>query len=264
MQQSHCKNYKGIFTPSYFEDKQFLISGASSGIGAYIALYLNALGAKILALGRDMIKLEKKQQEATHKDRFIPITKDIAQVEGLDKWALNLAREYGSFSGAVLSAGTQQTAPITSVLSVENARDVFATNYFGNLALLKGLLDKRAKSEQGASFVWISSNASIKAQKGLTSYAASKSAINTAIKSIALEIAPTYRINAVSPGFVHTEMIDSWSSIYDKHYIESIDKAYPLGIGKVEYIAPLVGFLLSAESSWITGQNIVIDGGGSL
>ncbi len=150
------------------------------------------------------------------------------------------------------------------MLSVENALEIFNINYFGNLQLIKGLLDRRAKSNIGASFIWISSNASIKAQKGLCNYSASKAGVNASVRSLALEIAPKYRINAISPGFTMTEMIENWSSIYDKDYIESMDKSYPLGIGKPSQITPLVCFLLSEDSTWITGQNIIIDGGGSL
>lgn len=253
-----------MFQKDCFSNKRFLITGASSGLGAAIALELNALGAEVIALARDSKKLESKREKALYKEWFIPISKDISEYVSLDKWALNLAKEYGSFDGAVLSAGLQQIAPISSVLSVENATAIFNVNYFGNLQILKGLLDKRAKSVDKASFVWISSNASVKAQKGLSNYSATKAGVNATVKSIALEIAPKYRINAISPGFVKTEMIESWSKIYDKEYIEAMDKAYPLGIGKVEYITPLVCFLLSESSSWITGQNIIIDGGGSL
>lgn len=253
-----------LFQNNYFKNKRFLITGASSGIGAAIALELNTLGAEVIALGKDINKLVSKKNLALHKERFIPISKDISEISGLDKWALNLAKEYGGFDGAVLSAGAQQTAPISSVLSVESARIIFDVNYFGNLQILKGLLDKRAKSTQGASFVWISSNASVKAQKGLANYSATKAGVNAAIKSIALEIAPKYRINAISPGFVKTEMIEAWSMVYDNAYIESIDKSYPLGVGEVRDITPFACFLLSESSRWITGQNIIIDGGGSL
>ncbi|WP_245945609.1 SDR family NAD(P)-dependent oxidoreductase [Helicobacter didelphidarum] len=253
-----------IFQADCFEGKRFLITGGSSGMGAHIALSLNALGAEVFALGRDTQKLESKKEQAHNQDNFITITQDMSQFKGLDKTILNLAKEYGSFDGAVLSAGIQQTAPIQSVLSVESATALFDINYFGNLQVLKGLLDKRAKSNEGASFVWISSNASVKAYKGIANYSASKAAINAAVKSIALEIAPKFRLNAISPGFVLTEMIESWKSVYNAQYIDDMDKQYPLGIGSVEKVSPLVCFLLSGDSAWITGQNIVIDGGGSL
>lgn len=254
-----------IFKHNCFEGKQFIITGASSGMGAHISKTLISLGAKVIGIGRSLQKLEKIQFSCTKPQMFVSIPKDISQNDGLDKWVLELTKEYGSFDGAVLSAGIQQTAPISSVLSVESAKHLFETNYFGNLQIIKGLIDRRAKSSVGASFVVISSNSSIKAQKGLSNYSATKGAVNTAIKSIALEIAPlSFRINAISPGFVMTEMIEEWSKIYDEEYIQNIKKEYPLGIGNVEQITPLVCFLLGKDSEWITGQNIVIDGGASL
>ena len=253
-----------LFKENCFDGKCFLITGASSGIGASIALTLNNLGAKVIAIGRDNDKLSLQKDLSKNRDNFITLSKDISDIDALDKWSLNITKEYGSIDGAVLSAGIQQIAPIKSVLSVENATKLFNINYFGNLQILKGLLDKRAKSKDGSSFIWISSNASIKAQKGLANYSASKSSINTAIKSIALEIAPKYRINAISPGFVLTPMIEEWSKVYDEEYIKKINGEYPLGIGSVEKITPILCFLLSEDSSWITGQNIIVDGGGSL
>lgn len=253
------------FKDSYFQGKRFLITGASSGIGSDIALTLNKMGAEIFAIARDDQKLSYKQSIAKFPNSFHIFSKDISNIEGLDKWTLELAKTYGSFDGAVLSAGFQQTAPISSVLSVESAIALFKTNYFGNLQIIKGLIDKRAKTSKNASFVVISSNSSVKAQKGLTNYSATKGALNTAIRSIALEIAPlSYRINAVSPGFVMTEMIQEWSKVYDEQYIQQISQEYPLGIGIPKQITPLICFLLSLDSSWITGQNIIIDGGASL
>lgn len=253
-----------FFKSDCFDGFSFLVSGASSGMGAHIALGLNALGAKVIALGRDSEKLEKKASEASDKTRFITVSKDISDFDGLDKWVLDIAKEHGPLHGAVLSAGFQQTAPISSVLSVERAKPLFGCNYFGNLQLVKGLIDRRAKTKEGASFVWISSNASIKANKGLSNYSASKAAVNAAVKSIALEIAPKFRINAISPGFVKTEMIEKWSQVYDEEYIKAMAASYPLGLGQPLDITPLVCFLLSPMSGWITGQNLVIDGGGSL
>lgn len=265
MQNIESKKQKNsIFTTTCFNNKRFLVSGASSGIGSDIALRLNELGAEVIAVSKDIKKLEAKKEKARNKSSFIPMSIDISEINGLDKRFLDIAKKYGSFDGAVLSAGIQQIAPITSVLSVESAIKLFNINYFGNLQILKGLIDKRAKSNNGASFVWISSNASIKAQKGLANYSASKAAINSAIKSIALEVAPKYRINAISPGFVRTEMIEKWSKVYDEEYINNLENLYPLDIGDVSYITPLVCFLLSSDSSWITGQNVVIDGGASL
>lgn len=83
---------------------------------------------------------------------------------------------------------------------------LFNINYFRNLQIIKILIDKRAKSANVASFIWIASNASVKAQKGLVNYSASKASVVACIKTLALEIAPRYRINVISPRFVLTEM----------------------------------------------------------
>lgn len=80
---------------------------------------------------------------------------------------------------------------------------LFNINYFRNLQIIKILIDKRANV---ASFIWIASNASVKAQKGLVNYSASKASVVACIKTLALEIAPRYRINVISPRFVLTEM----------------------------------------------------------
>lgn len=254
-----------MFANNYFGGKKFLVTGASSGIGGHISQSLVSLGAKVFGIGRSLEKLNNIQKSCKYQDMFVPLCKDISQNDSLDRWVLELCREHGGFDGAVLSAGIQQTAPISSVLSVESAKHLFEINYFGNLQIIKGLVDKRAKTSKGSCFVVISSNSSIKAQKGLANYSASKGALNTAIRSIALEIAPlTFRVNAISPGFVMTEMVEEWSKIYDQEYIENIKKEYPLGIGNVAQITPLVCFLLGNESNWITGQNIIIDGGASL
>ncbi|AJC86766.1 SDR family NAD(P)-dependent oxidoreductase [Campylobacter sp. RM16704] len=246
-----------IFKENIFHDYIFLVTGASSGIGAHVALTLNKLGAKIIAIGRDENKLLAQKEQAKNSDDFITISKDLSNFENLDKWTLELAKEYGGFNGAVLAAGIVKPLGINSLYYIHNAKEIFNINYFGNLQILKGLIDRRAKCKEDASFVWISSTASKNPGKGLSSYGASKAAIDTTIKSIALEIAPKYRINSILPGFVNTPMIQN--EIFDNSFFT---RSYPLGIGNVENISPLICFLLSSGSSWITGQEFIIDGGG--
>ncbi|WP_250325481.1 SDR family NAD(P)-dependent oxidoreductase [Campylobacter lari] len=245
-----------IFKENLFKNKSFIITGASSGIGAHISLTLNKLGAKIIAIGRDKNKLLSQKKQAENPDDFIILSKDLSNFENLDKWILELAKEYEGFDGAVLAAGIVQPLGINSPYYINSMKQIFNINYFGNLQILKGLINKKSKTRDGASFVWVSSTASKNPGKGLSAYGASKAAVNTAIKSIALEIAPKYRINSILPGFVNTPMIKrEFDEILFRH-------SYPLDIGKVEDISPLVCFLLSNASSWVTGQEFIIDGGG--
>ena len=80
-----------MFKQECFSNKRFLITGASSGLGAAIALELNALGAEIIALARDSKKLEFKREKALHKERFIPVSKDISEYVSLDSGVLNIS-----------------------------------------------------------------------------------------------------------------------------------------------------------------------------
>lgn len=249
---------------THFKDKIYLISGASSGIGAAIAKELNNIGAKIIALGRNKDRLEILKQEAKFSNNIFIEMLDLADSTSLDKKIFEICKRYNKLDGVVLSAGIQQIAPIKSVLSVEKAKALFEINYFSNMQIAKAFCDRRI-SNNSSSIVFISSIAAFKGNAGISLYSASKGAINSSIKSLALELASRrIRVNAIAPGFVLTNMIKEWSEIYDEAYISKIDREYPLGIGRVQDVVGVVAFLLSPLSSWITGQVIVADGGGSI
>ncbi|MCV3458280.1 short-chain dehydrogenase/reductase [Campylobacter lari] len=253
-----------IFKENLFKDKSYVITGASSGIGAHAALMLNELGAKVIAIGRDENKLLTQKKQAKNSDNFITISKDLSNFEYLDKWTLELAKEHGEFNGAVLAAGVVDINPITTANFAGLGVKVFNINYFGNLQILKGLADKRAKSKENSSFIWISSIAFKLPGIGIANYAASKGAIVSAVKSFALEFAPKYRINAICPGFILTPMLDYTNSVIGKNYIDLVKDRYPLGIGTTNDTSNLICFLLSDASKWMTGQSIILDGGVTL
>ncbi|OCX43600.1 short-chain dehydrogenase [Campylobacter ornithocola] len=252
-----------MFKENLFKNKTFLVTGASSGIGADVALMLNELGAKIIAVARDEKKLLEQQKKVKNKDNFLIISKDLSLYQELDKWALKLSKDINGFDGAILSAGISLPLGLNAFDYIGVGIKTFNINYFANMQILKGLVDKRSKIKDEASFVLISSAASKKPGKGMSLYGASKAAIDTSIKSLALEFAPKYRINSILPGYVSTPMVQNNSQRSGRD-LNAIQQFYPLGIGKVENISPLICFLLSKGSSWITGQNFVIDGGGGI
>lgn len=248
----------------YKADDIFLVTGATSGIGKGVVKALIRDGAKVIAIGRNQEKLKKLQEELDTQNLILE-QKDLSCSDGLDKWVLELSKKYGKLRGLVLSAGIQQILPISSMLSIEKSKELFEINYFSNMQLAKGFCDKRANIGKGASIVFLSSIASIRGNSGIVSYAASKGAINAAVKSLAMEVARLgIRVNAILPGFVMTEMIEAWQEVYTKEYIEEMNKKYPLGIGKVEDVIEPILFLLSDKARWITGIEFIVDGGGSL
>lgn len=249
----------------YTKQNLFLVTGATSGIGKGVVHELNKLGASVLAIGRDLDNLNSLKESVELPDNLILEVKDLSKSEGLNKWILELSKKYGRLKGMVLSAGIQQILPISAVLSVEKSKELFEVNYFSNIQLVKGFCDRRSNIGKSSSIVFISSIASIRGNAGIVGYAASKGAINSAVKSLAIEVARLgIRINAILPGLVMTEMIKSWKEVYTEEYLEKINKSYPLGIGKIEDVVQPILFLLSDKAKWITGSEIIVDGGGSI
>jgi len=243
----------------------FVVTGATSGIGKGVVKSLLDEGAVVIAVGRNSHKLEQLHSDVNERGKLFLEIQDLSLCDGLDKWIVRLSKKYGKFHGLVLSAGVQQITPISSPFSVEKSKKLFEVNYFSNVQLAKGFCDRRANIGKGSSVVFLSSIASKTGNAGIVSYASSKGAINAAVKSLAVEYASSgVRINAVLPGFVMTEMIETWKEVYTPEKIDELNNSYPLGIGKVEDVVGPILFLLSNRANWITGCEFVVDGGGSL
>lgn len=109
------------------------------------------------------------------------------------------------------------------------------------------------------SAVYISSNISNRGAAAFSAYGSSKAALDGLMRNLAVELAPNVRINSVLPGGVITEMTKE--IFVDEAKKAEFEKNYPLGIGTPNDIAPVVEFLLSDHSKWMTGQQILVDGG---
>lgn len=249
----------------YSSNDIFIVTGASSGIGKGVALELNKLGASVIIIARNREKLEEVKKEAKFSANIVVEAKDLSNSNELNKWVLELSKRYGRLKGLVLSAGIQQTIPLASPLSVEESKKMFELNYFSAMQMAKGFCDRRVCVKESSSIVFVSSIASFRGKAGISGYSATKGALNSAMRSLAMEVArQKIRVNSILPGFVMTEMIEEWKEKYSEEYINGIDKEYPLGIGYVDDVVAPILFLLSNESKWITGTELVVDGGGSI
>jgi NAD(P)-dependent dehydrogenase (short-subunit alcohol dehydrogenase family) len=113
-----------------------------------------------------------------------------------------------------------------------------------------------------ASLVLMSSAVGTVGQAGVSLYSATKGAINTLTKSLALEMArDDIRVNCVAPGVVNTPMTETIRSTVGESGFTEIVKAHPLGLGSAENVAAAVLFLLSEASGWVTGTSLAVDGG---
>lgn len=242
-----------------FEGKRLIVTGASSGIGYKISSDLASSGATILALGRNSEKLEslKKISPNNIEIELLDVT-DFTQL----RVVVNKFVEKGRIDGCVHSAGINKFTPLRA-FNWTVFDKIMKVNVHTGIELVR-LISSKKNSNEGCSIVMIASVAALKGEVGFTAYSASKGALISAVKCMALELASSkIRINAISPGVVQTELTDTMANFYPNGMDAVINK-HPLGIGSVEDISNLAMFLLSDKSKWVTGSNYVIDGGYSI
>ncbi len=242
-----------------FDEKRFVVTGATSGIGKKITLDLAEHGAQVLAIGR------RKERLDALKDNF-PGNIFTAGIDVNDfstlKIELEKFGEKGKIDGSVHAAGINKFTPLRA-FNWKDAENIIKTSLYAGIELTR-ILSSQKLSAIKSSHVIIASVAGIKGEVGFTAYSAAKSAVIGAARSMAVELAiKDIRVNTITPGWLPTEMTDAIEARYPGR-LETIKLLHPLGIGTVEDISNLLMFLLSEESKWITGSNIVIDGGCSI
>lgn len=241
------------------ESKNILVTGASSGIGKSIAIETALQGAKLTIVARNRERLnETLEQLHDSKAGHNAVLCDLSSKDDLD----HLVEKLEPLDGLVLNAGAVKLAPIAFIKD-DNVDALFEVNIQSSIRLIQRLVRKR-KLKKGASIIFISSIATQKATIGNAVYNATKGAVNSFVRSLALELASKQiRANAILPGFVNTGIIED-SGVSDDQ-LDAHLKNYPLGrYGEPEDISYLSIYLLSNQSSWMTGSLINLDGGFSL
>ncbi len=242
------------YNPFSLEGKTVLITGASSGIGRITAIECSKFGAKVVITGRNTERLQETF-DLLEGNGHMQITADLTDSESLGL----LVAEMPQLDGLVNNAGAAQTKLI-SFLKRTDLESIFEVNTYSPALLTKSLI-KNKKINKGGSIVFTSSVAAMSSDIGNAIYGMSKSAIQAFSRYCALEFAAKQiRVNSVHPGAVETNMIrDGVLSEEDR---QKDVLRYPLGrYGKPEDIAWAIIYLLSDASSWVTGTQLVIDGG---
>jgi NAD(P)-dependent dehydrogenase (short-subunit alcohol dehydrogenase family) len=239
--------------------RRYLVTGASSGIGRETAILLSQLGARVLAVGRDQERLERTLADL-EGDGHAFESRDLAAAEDLPVWMKAKAADGGPFHGVVHSAGIVLQRPLR-ILKTTDIDQINSINVTAALMLAKGLRQKGVAAAR-SSLVLISSLAALKAQPSLVAYAASKGALISITRTLAVELARDgINVNCLCPGLVQTNMAHGLESIVTPERCEEIIKSYPLGLGTALDVAHAIVFLLADTARWITGATLVLDGG---
>ena len=244
--------------PFSLEGKTVLVTGASSGIGQATAIACSCLGANVVVTGRNAERLQATVNQLQKQ----PAAQIEAELTNYDE-VENLVASLPPLDGAVLCAGNSTTLPL-QFGTREKFDEMFDVNFFAPVELMR-LMYKKKKLQKGASVVLIASIGGTHSfMPGNGIYGASKAALNSVMKYAAREYASRkVRVNCICPGMVDTPLIHR-GTITEEQLAEDA-KRYPLGrYGQPEDIANAAVYLLSDASSWVTGHDLVIDGGFSI
>lgn len=249
-----------MYNPFSLLGKNILVTGASSGIGRAIAIECSKMGAIVLLTARNEERLQETLQQMENVEKHSVVQADLSNEEDIERLVSSVSYK---LDGIVQCAGFTIPKPFQFV-SKEDVKGIMAVNFEAPVYLTQLLLKKK-KINKSSSIVFISSISGVYISSVAGSlYSASKGAINGIVKGLAIELSTkNIRVNCVNPGMILTDIFKE--GIITKEQLEEDAKKYPLKrYGKPEEVAYAVIYLLSDASAWVTGTNLLIDGGYTL
>ena len=247
------------FNPMHLGGRRVMVTGASSGIGRATCQYLDRLGARVILVGRDRPRLEQVVSTMDRGPHRIE-TFDLTALDEIPRWMKGLASEMGPMHAVVHSAGIFRLVPLR-VLEADEVERTYRLNVGAAVALARGFRQKGVPAS-GGSIVYISSVAGLTGQPGVAAYAASKGAIISLARTLAVELARDgLRVNCVAPGMVRAGMSEEILDRLSPAEVKRIEEMHPLGFGDPVDVAGAIAFLIAETGRWITGTTLVVDGG---
>ena len=238
------------------KDKVILVTGANRGIGLNIIQRLNNDGYTVIGTSRTNDGANIISQEIKSNDGK-GLKMDVTNQESINSAIKNIQDEYGALYGLVNNAGITNDNLLMR-MTEEQWLSVIETNLTSIYRVTKSIVKDMMKAREGR-IVNIGSIVGMMGNAGQSNYSASKSGLLGFTKSLAKELSSrNINVNSISPGFIDTDMTKDLSD----DQIDNLSKNIPLGrIAESSEVSSVVSFLLSDDSSYITGENINVNGG---
>ena len=249
------------YNPFSLANKVILVTGASSGIGAQCAIDCSRMGAKVILVARNEERL-KQTLVRMEGDGHIVLPFDLSSSDGLKETVKEVVGQVGKINGVVNCAGISSVTPLKLVTD-DLLDQFFRTNVYAAINLSKevtraGNYDK----EGGCSIIFLASIMGLCGEKCKTMYSATKGALIAAARSMACELAKNrVRVNVVSPGAIETPINAKLPHMADPVLRRELEAKHLLGLGECSDISHACIYLLSDAAKWVTGQNLIVDGG---
>jgi len=246
--------------PMDMTGRAVLVTGASSGLGRDIAVYLSRLGARLVLTGRREEALRETASRLEGAGHLVEPT-DLAQVDAIPGWLKAVAGRAGPLHGLVHSAGVQVTRPLR-MLTAAHVDETLRPNVAAAFGLTKGFRQRDVCARPRAAVVYLTSVMGLAGTPGQSLYSASKGALIAMTRSLALELAPEgITVNCVAPAVVDSGMGERAKVVLTPEHYAALTGQQALGVGSGEDVAGAVAFLLADTGRWITGTTLVVDGG---
>ena len=243
------------------DGKVAIVTGASKGIGAAIAKALGAEGASVVVnYSSSKADGERVAKEiASDGGKAIAVQANFAKAAEIERLFAESKKAFGRLDILVNNAGIYEFGPLEN-LTEEHFHKQFNLNVLG--LLLASQAAAKEFDGNGGNIINISSVVSTLPVPGGAVYSGTKGAVDAITRSLAAELAPRkIRVNAIRPGMVETEGTQS-GGILESDMRKQVEAQTPLGrIGKPQDIASMAVFLASNDSSWVTGETLLISGG---
>jgi NAD(P)-dependent dehydrogenase (short-subunit alcohol dehydrogenase family) len=247
--------------PFSLAGKNIIVTGASSGIGRQTAVTCSQMGARVMLIARNSDRLNETLALMHSPEKHLVYAFDLADLVSIEASIKEAVEKLGKLHGLVNAAGISTTLPL-KLITNDKLDEFFKTNVYSAIQMSRLFTKQANVSNEGGSVIMFSSVMGIVGETGKTLYSLTKGALISAARSMALEFASKrIRFNAISPGVVVTPMSQNAVYSQDEESLSKIAALHPLGLGMPADIANACVYLLSDASRWVTGSNLVVDGG---